>query len=75
MFNILSTALVLLATKDIFLVGSTVLETIQYLFVIISVLLVAFSKDKNGLHDKIVKTEVVYCDARVKELEDAKCEN
>lgn len=73
--NILTTALVLIASKDVYIWGSNILDGIQYLFIMISVMLVAFSKDKNGLHDKLVKTEVVKVDTRVKELEESKCES
>lgn len=73
--HILTTALVLIAAKDVYLWGSTILESIQYLFVIISVFMIAFSKPKDGLHDKLVKTEVVRVNNTVKELEEAKCEN
>ena len=74
-FNIIVTALVLLTSKDVYIWGSTILDTVQYLFVIISVFLVAFSKEKNGLHDKLVQTEVVKVDLRIKEMEGEKCES
>ena len=35
-------------------------ESIQYLFVFISVILIMFSKERKGLHDLIAKTEVIY---------------
>lgn len=35
-------------------------ESIQYLFVFISIILIMFSKERKGLHDLIAKTEVIY---------------
>ncbi len=75
LLNILTTALALLASKDIYIGGSLVLESIEYIFVMISVILIAFSKEKEGLHDKLLKTEVVRVENTVKEVEDAKCES
>ena len=35
-------------------------ESVQYLFIFISVILIMFSKERRGLHDLIAKTEVIY---------------
>lgn len=35
-------------------------ESIQYLFVFISIILIMFSKERKGLHDLIANTEVIY---------------
>ncbi len=75
LLNILLTFLSLVGTKDIYIWGAGILDGAQYIFLIISVILVAFSKEKQGLHDKIVKTQVVCVDTKIKEMEDAKCES
>ncbi len=73
--NVLLVALVLFAQKDVYLWGNTILNGLQSAFIIISIILIAFSKEKEGLYDKIVHTEVVCVETTVKEVEDAKCEN
>lgn len=35
-------------------------ESVQYLFIFISIILIMFSKERKGLHDLIAKTEVIY---------------
>lgn len=39
--------------------GSAIFEFIQYLFIIISAIMIMFSKNRKGLHDYIVKTDVL----------------
>ena len=58
--------------KDLYLSSSSLILGIQYLVLIISVFMIAFSKNSQGLHDKIVNTEVVVVDT-VKE--DVLCES
>ncbi len=60
--NIITIALVLFLSKDLYLSMSSLLSSIQYLVLIISLILIAFTKNAQGLHDKIAKTEVVMAD-------------
>ena len=60
--NIVTIALVLFLTKDLYLSTSSLLSSIQYLVLIISLIMIAFTKNAQGIHDKIVKTEVVQAD-------------
>ena len=60
--NIITVALVLFLSKDLFLSTSSLLSSIQYLVLIISLIMIAFTKNAQGLHDKIAKTEVVVAD-------------
>ncbi len=70
--NIINIILVLFLNKDLYLSSSSLILGIQYLVLIISVFMIAFSKNSQGLHDKIVNTEVVVVDT-VKE--DVLCES
>ena len=60
--NIITIALVLFLSKDLFLSMSSLLSVIQYLVLIISLIMIAFTKNAQGLHDKVVHTEVVQAD-------------
>ena len=60
--NIITIALVLFLSKDLYLSMSSLLSSIQYLVLIISLIMIAFTKNAQGLHDKIAKTEVVVAD-------------
>lgn len=60
--NIITVALVLFLSKDLYLSVSSLLSSIQYLVLIISLIMIAFTKNAQGLHDKIVNTEVVIAD-------------
>ena len=55
-------ALVLFLSKDLYLSTSSLLSSIQYLVLIISLIMIAFTKNAQGLHDKVAKTEVVQAD-------------
>ncbi len=70
--NLLSLCLVFFTTKNIYLNISTILTAIQYLILIVSALMVAFTKSRQGIHDRLVKTEVVLIEP-VKE--EVICEN
>ena len=70
--NIINIILVLFLNKDLYLSSSSLILGIQYLVLIISVFMIAFLKNSQGLHDKIVNTEVVVVDT-VKE--DVLCES
>lgn len=60
--NIITIALVLFLSKDLYLSMSSLLSSVQYLVLIISLIMIAFTKNAQGLHDKIAKTEVVVAD-------------
>ncbi|HIT37419.1 MAG TPA: RDD family protein [Candidatus Onthousia faecipullorum] len=60
--NIISIILVLFLSKDLYLSTSSLLNIIQYLVLIISLIMIAFTKNAQGLHDKVCKTEVVVAD-------------
>ena len=70
--NIINIVLVLFLNKNIYLTTSSLFSTIQYLVLIISLIMIAFTKNAQGLHDKVCKTEVVQADT-VKE--DVLCTN
>ena len=60
--NIITIALVLFLSKDLYLSMSSLLSSVQYLVLIISLIMIAFTKNAQGLHDKVVHTEVVMVD-------------
>ena len=60
--NIITIALVLFLSKDLYLSTSSLLSSIQYLVLIISLIMIAFTKNAQGIHDKVAKTEVVQAD-------------
>lgn len=60
--NIINIALVLFVTKDLYLGTSSLINGIQYIVLIISLIMIAFTKKAQGLHDKAAKTEVVMAD-------------
>ena len=60
--NIISIILVLFLSKNLYLSTSSLLNSIQYLVLIISLIMIAFTKNAQGLHDKVCKTEVVVAD-------------
>ena len=60
--NIINVILVLFLSKNIFLSASSLVSSIQYIVLIISLIMIAFTKNAQGLHDKVAKTEVVQAD-------------
>ena len=62
LLNIICIALVLFLSKDLYLTTTSLFSGIQYLVMIISVIMIAFTKNAQGLHDKLAKTEVVQAD-------------
>lgn len=60
--NIINIILVLFLSKSLYLSISSVVSSIQYLVLIISLIMIAFTKNAQGLHDKVCKTEVVVAD-------------
>lgn len=68
LINIILMALVIFTNKDIYFYGTITLNIIQYIIIIVSVIMIIFTKDSRGLHDIICNTKVVR-DNAVKELE------
>lgn len=62
LLNIICIALVLFLSKDLYLTTTSLVSWLQYLVMIISVIMIAFTKNAQGLHDKLAKTEVVQAD-------------
>ncbi len=60
--NIINVILVLFLSKNLYLSTSSLVSFIQYLVLIISLIMIAFTKNAQGLHDKVVHTEVVQAD-------------
>lgn len=56
------------ASKNVYFYGVGAIEIIQYIMIIVSVVMVMFSKNSRGLHDLVANTKVVRSDS-VKELE------
>ena len=66
--GMISIALVIFANKYVCFYGTVTMNLIQYLVVIISAIMIMFSRNSRGLHDIICNTKVVRDDV-VKELE------
>ena len=60
--SIINVILVLFLSKDLYLSTSSLVGVIQYIVLIISLIMIAFTKNAQGLHDKVVHTEVVQAD-------------
>ena len=60
--NIINVIFVLFLSKNIFLGASSLVSSVQYLVLIISLIMIAFTKNARGLHDLAAKTEVVQVD-------------
>ena len=60
--NIINVILVLFLSKNLYLSTSSLVSFTQYLVLIISLIMIAFTKNAQGLHDKVCKTEVVVAD-------------
>ena len=60
--NIVNVIFVLFLSKNIFLSASSLVSVIQYLVLIISLIMIAFTRNSRGLHDLAAKTEVVQAD-------------
>lgn len=59
LIDIIVLCFVLFASKNGYMYGTMVFEGINYLFIIISVFMIIFRKDKKGLHDLIIKSKVI----------------
>ena len=62
LINIINVILVLFLSKNLYLSTSSLVSFIQYLVLIISLIMIAFTNNAQGLHDKVCKTEVVVAD-------------
>lgn len=60
--SVLSCILILFIAKNQYIYTIGVLQVIQSLVMLASILMVAFSKEKRGLHDLIAKTKVIQCE-------------
>ena len=49
----------LFGNKNIYYVGTFTVEIIQYIFVFVTAIMILSRKDKRGLHDLIINTQVV----------------
>ena len=70
--NIVLVILLFFVSKDVYLNVNRLLTTLQYLVVIVSALMIAFSKKREGLHDMICHTKVVMVEPIKEEVV---CEN
>ena len=71
-YNIICLCLIFFLNKTTYLSVNTFLSILQYGVLIISALMIGFTKSKQGLHDKLVGTEVVLANTRKEEIV---CEN
>lgn len=73
--SIISFCTILFLDKDTYLATNSLLNLVQYSILIISFFLVAFTKEKQGLHDMVAKTEVVCTNTVLNKEEEELCEN
>ncbi len=73
--SIIGFCTILFLDKDTYLATNSLLNLIQYSILIISFFLVAFTKEKQGLHDMVAKTEVVCTNTVLNKEEEELCEN
>ena len=66
---------ILFLDKDTYLATNSLLNLIQYSILIISFFLIAFTKERQGLHDMVAKTEVVCTNTVLNKEEEKLCEN
>ena len=59
LINIVLVVLVLFLSKDLYLGSSSMLTLVQYMVLAISLVMIAFTKNCQGLHDKVAHTIVV----------------
>lgn len=57
--NIINVCLVFFTAKQVYLSSSSIINGIWYIIMIISFFMVAFSKSNQGIHDRLVHTQVV----------------
>lgn len=73
--SIIGFCTILFLDKDTYLATNSLLNLIQYSILIISFFLVAFTKERQGLHDMVAKTEVVCTNTVLNKEEEKLCEN
>ena len=73
--SIIGFCTILFLDKDTYLATNSLLNLIQYSILIISFFLVAFTKEREGLHDMVAKTEVVCTNTVLNKEEEKLCEN
>lgn len=73
--SIISFCTILFLDKDTYLATNSLLNLIQYSILIISFFLIAFTKERQGLHDMVAKTEVVCTNTVLNKEEEKLCEN
>lgn len=73
--SIIGFCTILFLDKDTYLATNSLLNLVQYSILIISFFLVAFTKEKQGLHDIVAKTEVVCTNTVLNKEEEELCEN
>lgn len=59
LFNIIALCFSIFASKDVYFYGVGIFQFIEYLVIFVSCLTILSRKDRQGLHDMIVNTEVV----------------
>lgn len=73
--SIIGFGTILFLDKDTYLATNSLLNLIQYSILIISFFLIAFTKERQGLHDMVAKTEVVCTNTVLNKEEEKLCEN
>lgn len=73
--SIIGFCTILFLDKDTYLATNSLLNLIQYSILIISFFLVTFTKERQGLHDMVAKTEVVCTNTVLNKEEEKLCEN
>lgn len=73
--SIIGFCTILFLDKDTYLATNSLLNLIQYSILIISFFLVSFTKERQGLHDMVAKTEVVCTNTVLNKEEEKLCEN
>ena len=73
--SIIGFCTILFLDKDTYLATNSLLNLVQYSILLISFFLIAFTKEKQGLHDKLVGTVVVCTNTVENKEEEELCEN
>ena len=73
--SIIGFCTILFLDKDTYLATNSLLNLTQYSILIISFFLVAFTKERQGIHDMVAKTEVVCTNTVLNKEEEKLCEN
>lgn len=73
--SIIGFCTILFLDKDTYLATNSLLNLVQYSILLVSFFLIAFTKEKQGLHDKLVGTIVVCTNTVENKEEEELCEN